>query len=97
MLAATQEGCMSVRDDFLRHLEAEIAAIKQHLRPLESHDMIIRQGPPGFMADVTSQEVQKLKNSIARIEAVIAQYRDGLADMPTGTQGPEAPPDESML
>ncbi|SEE41540.1 hypothetical protein SAMN05444161_5691 [Rhizobiales bacterium GAS191] len=67
---------MAIRDDFVRHLEAEIAEIKQHLKPLESGDMMIRQGPPGFMADVTAREVKNLKNAITRIEPVIAQYRD---------------------
>ncbi|SEE15875.1 hypothetical protein SAMN05519104_5358 [Rhizobiales bacterium GAS188] len=66
---------MAIRDDFVRHLEAEIAEIKQHLKPLESGDMMIRQGPPGFMADVTAREVKNLKNAITRIEPVIAQYR----------------------
>ncbi|SDR54248.1 hypothetical protein SAMN05519103_04887 [Rhizobiales bacterium GAS113] len=67
---------MAIRDDFVRHLEAEIAEIKQHLKPLESGDMMIRQGPPGFMVDVTAREVKNLKNAITRIEPVIAQYRD---------------------
>jgi len=67
---------MAVRDDFIRHLEAEIAEIKQRITPLESGEMTIRKGPPGFMADVTAQQVRGLKEAITRIEAVIAQYRD---------------------
>jgi hypothetical protein len=67
---------MTIREDFVRHLESELADIKEHLRPLESGYMMIKQGPPGFMADVTAREVKNLKNAITRIEPVIAQYRD---------------------
>jgi hypothetical protein len=67
-------GFMSISADFVRHLKAEIAEIKQHLRPLESGIMTIREGPPGFQGDVTAREVTKLKNAVERLEAVIAQY-----------------------
>jgi len=72
----TWRNKMAIRDDFVRHLEAEMAEIKQHLRPLESGTMIIRQGPPGFMADVTAREVKNLKDALPRIEAALAQYRN---------------------
>ncbi len=67
---------MAIRDDFVRHLEAEMAEIEQHLRPLELGSMIIRQGPRGFMADVTAREVKSLKDAHKRIEMDIAHYRD---------------------
>jgi hypothetical protein len=66
---------MAIREDFVRHLEAEMADIEQHLKPLESGGMIIKQGPPGFMADVTAREVRSLKDAQKRIEMDIAQYR----------------------
>ena len=66
---------MAIREDFVRHLEAEMADIEQHLKPLESGGMIIKQGPPGFMADVTAREVRSLKDAHKRIEMDIAQYR----------------------
>jgi hypothetical protein len=67
---------MAIRDDFVRHLEAEMAEIEQHLRPLELGSMVIRQGPRGFMADVTAREVKNLKDAHKRIEMDIAHYRD---------------------
>lgn len=67
---------MAIRDDFVRHLEAEMAAIEQNLRPLELGTMIVRQGPRGFMADVTAREVKNLKDAHKRIEMDIAHYRD---------------------
>jgi DNA-binding LytR/AlgR family response regulator len=67
---------MAIGDDFVRHLEAEMAEIERHLRPLKSGSMIIRQGPRGFMDDVTAREVTTLKNAYRRIEIDIAQYRD---------------------
>jgi hypothetical protein len=67
---------MAIRDDLVRHLEAEMAEIEQHLRPLELGSMIIRQGPRGFMADVTAREVKSLKDAHRRIQMDIARYRD---------------------
>jgi hypothetical protein len=76
MLSAKRESHLSIIDDFVRHLEGEIADLKAELEPLESGRMFLYRGPSGSqLKDITAEEIGKLKSSIRSIEAVLAQYR----------------------
>ena len=57
---------------FVRALRERIAEVRRlHLAPLESGNMKILSGG----TDVTDQEMESLRQNIASIEAVLAQYR----------------------
>jgi hypothetical protein len=58
---------------FVENLEERIAEIRLlHLEPLESGRLKILESG----IDITQSEIASLRQNIASIEAVIAQYRD---------------------
>ena len=63
-------------DDFVRHLESEIAKLKAEIGPLKSGRMFLYRGPSGTqLKDIIAEEIGKMKSSIRSIETVLAQYR----------------------
>jgi hypothetical protein len=59
-------------EGFVHALKERITEIRRrHLAPLESGNMKILKGGK----DVTNQEIESLRQNIASIEAVLAQYR----------------------
>jgi hypothetical protein len=67
---------MSAEAGFIRWCEAELESLRKQLEPLESGQMKIgRRSLGSDWVDVTPEQIEQLKKSIAALVAVIARHQ----------------------